>query len=172
MRTRKRQDSHLFQDAIPFPDLIGCLEKMNLTNYHAKYYVATRRLSSDCLEKLVDAQSALNPHQVDAALFAFDSPLSKGALLADEVGPGKTKEAGLVLSQKWPEHKRQILLITPVNLRKQQFSRATCRSHRRPGLQPAKRSAATAVPKDAATPGNRVCTVHRTPSDPNNFFAR
>ena len=26
----------------------------------------------------------MNPHQVDAALFAFDSPLSKGALIADE----------------------------------------------------------------------------------------
>lgn len=33
---------------------------------------------------------------MDAALFAFNSPLSKGALLADEVGLGKTIEAGLV----------------------------------------------------------------------------
>jgi len=65
------------------------------------------------------AQVDLNPHQVDAALFAFDSPLSKGALLADEVGLGKTIEAGLVLSQKWAERKRRILVITPSNLRKQ-----------------------------------------------------
>jgi adenine-specific DNA-methyltransferase len=63
----------------------------------------------------------LNPHQVDAALFAFQSPLSKGALLADEVGLGKTIEAGLVLSQKWAERKRRILIITPSNLRKQWF---------------------------------------------------
>ncbi|TXI42629.1 MAG: DEAD/DEAH box helicase, partial [Nitrosomonas sp.] len=56
---------------------------------------------------------------VDAALFAFNSPLSKGALLADEVGLGKTIEAGLVLSQKWAERKRRILIITPSNLRKQ-----------------------------------------------------
>jgi adenine-specific DNA-methyltransferase len=61
----------------------------------------------------------LNPHQVDAARFAFNSPLSKGAVLADEVGLGKTIEAGLVLSQKWAERKRRILVITPANLRKQ-----------------------------------------------------
>jgi adenine-specific DNA-methyltransferase len=65
------------------------------------------------------AQVDLNPHQVDAALFAFNSPLSKGALLADEVGLGKTIEAGLVLSQKWAERKRRILIIVPSNLRKQ-----------------------------------------------------
>ena len=49
----------------------------------------------------------------------FKSPLSKGALLADEVGLGKTIEAGLVLSQNWAERKRRILVITPANLRKQ-----------------------------------------------------
>ncbi len=65
------------------------------------------------------AQVDLNPHQVDAALFAFSSPLSKGALLADEVGLGKTIEAGLVISQRWAERKRCVLIITPSNLRKQ-----------------------------------------------------
>lgn len=69
---------------------------MNLTPYHAKYYAheLTRRCPSDSIEKLagalVDAQVDLNPHQVDAALFAFRSPLSKGTILADEVGLGKT----------------------------------------------------------------------------------
>jgi adenine-specific DNA-methyltransferase len=98
---------------------------MNFTDYHAKYfaYELTKRCSSDSLEKLAGAvagaQVDLNPHQVDAALFAFNSPLSKGALLADEVGLGKTIEAGLVLSQKWAERKRRILIITPSNLRKQ-----------------------------------------------------
>jgi SNF2 family DNA or RNA helicase len=70
---------------------------------------------------LVDAQVDLNPHQVEAALFAFKSPLSKGAILADEVGLGKTIEAGLVLSQRWAERKRRILVITPANLRKQWY---------------------------------------------------
>jgi adenine-specific DNA-methyltransferase len=67
------------------------------------------------------AQVDLNPHQVDAALFAFNSPLSRGALLADEVGLGKTIEAGLVLSQRWAERKRRILVIVPANLRKQWY---------------------------------------------------
>jgi ERCC4-related helicase len=100
---------------------------MQLTDYHAKYFAheLTRRCPVDSVERLagalVDAHVDLNPHQVDAALFAFSSPLSKGALLADEVGLGKTIEAGLVLSQKWAEHKRRILVITPSNLRKQWY---------------------------------------------------
>lgn len=96
-----------------------------ITPYHAKYFAheLTKRCPSDALEKiaasLVDAQVDLNPHQVEAALFAFRSPLSKGALLADEVGLGKTIEAGILLSQKWAERKRKLLVIVPSNLRKQ-----------------------------------------------------
>ncbi len=98
---------------------------MNLTPFHAKYFAheLTRRYSSNSLQKftasLSDAQVDLNPHQVDAALFAFQSPLSRGALLADEVGLGKTIEAGIVISQKWAERKRKVLIICPANLRKQ-----------------------------------------------------
>src|SRR6266702_2714262 len=98
---------------------------MGLTPYHAKYFAheLTRRYPSDSAEKLAgavaSAQVDLNPHQVDAALFAFNSPLAKGAVLADEVGLGKTIEAGLVLSQRWAERKRRVLVITPSNLRKQ-----------------------------------------------------
>src|SRR2546429_4384534 len=98
---------------------------MVLTDYHAKYfaYELTKRCPSDSMEKLAgalaDAQVDLNPHQVEAALFAFRSPLSRGAILADEVGLGKTIEAGLVVSQRWAERRRRILVITPANLRKQ-----------------------------------------------------
>lgn len=98
---------------------------MKLTDYQAKYfaYELTKRCASDNAERLAatvaGAQVDLNPHQVDAALFAFSSPLSKGALLADEVGLGKTIEAGLVISQRWAERRRRILVITPANLRKQ-----------------------------------------------------
>lgn len=95
------------------------------TDYHAKLFAheLTRQRSVADAEKLagalLDAQVDLNPHQLEAALFAFKSPLSKGAILADEVGLGKTIEAGLVLAQKWTEGKRRILVITPANLRKQ-----------------------------------------------------
>lgn len=98
---------------------------MKITDYHAKYfaYELTKRCPSDSLEKLSstlsNAQVDLNPHQIEAALFAFKSPLSMGAILADEVGLGKTIEAGLVLSQKWAERRRKILLIVPAALRKQ-----------------------------------------------------
>ena len=68
---------------------------------------------------LADAQVDLNPHQVEAALFAFRSPFSKGAILADEVGLGKTIEAGLLLAQKWAERRRRLLVVVPANLRKQ-----------------------------------------------------
>jgi SNF2 family DNA or RNA helicase len=96
-----------------------------LTEYHAKYlaYELTKRSASDSIQKLAsslaDSQIDLNPHQIEAALFAFRSPLSKGAILADEVGLGKTIEAGLVITQKWAERKRKILLIVPSSLRKQ-----------------------------------------------------
>ncbi len=95
------------------------------TPFHSKYYAheLTKRCSSDNLEKLSqslnNATIDLNPHQVDAALFAFQSPLSRGALLADEVGLGKTIEAGLVISQLWAERKRRILCILPAALRQQ-----------------------------------------------------
>jgi superfamily II DNA or RNA helicase len=98
---------------------------MQITDFHAKYYAyeLTKRCASDNVEKLAtvlaDAQVDLNPHQVEAALFAFRSPFSKGAILADEVGLGKTIEAGLLLAQKWAERKRHLIVIVPANLRKQ-----------------------------------------------------
>lgn len=108
---------------LPYEEITS--QTQHLTPYHAKYYAyeLTKRCSSNTLEKLTaslsDAQVDLNPHQVEAALFAFKSPLSKGAILADEVGLGKTIEAGLVIAQKWAEMKRKILIIVPANLRNQ-----------------------------------------------------
>lgn len=96
-----------------------------LTAFHAKLFAheISRRHASSNLEKfiptLMGARVDLNPHQIDAALFAFRSPLSKGAILADEVGLGKTIEAGIVLAQKWAERKRSILVIAPASLRTQ-----------------------------------------------------
>ena len=98
---------------------------MRLTPYHAKYFAheLTKRSSSESVDKLAsalsDAQVDLNPHQIEAALFAFRSPLSRGAILADEVGLGKTIEAGILLAQRWAERRRRLLVICPANLRKQ-----------------------------------------------------
>ena len=95
-----------------------------LTPYHAKYFAhdLTRRAVSgmDRLSmSLFDAAVDLNPHQIEAALFALQSPLSNGVILADEVGLGKTIEAGIVLCQFWAERKRRLLVICPASLRKQ-----------------------------------------------------
>ncbi|WP_010625850.1 SNF2-related protein [Halomonas sp. KM-1] len=96
-----------------------------LTPHQSQYFawLLTRRAAGDSVESLastlVDSQVDLNPHQVEAALFACRNPLSRGVILADEVGLGKTIEAGLVLSQRWAERRRKILIIVPANLRKQ-----------------------------------------------------
>jgi ERCC4-related helicase len=95
------------------------------TPYHARYFAheltrqhgpgAGDRLSMALFDACVD----LNPHQIDAAAFALRNPLAKGVLLADEVGLGKTIEAGLVLCQYWAERKRRLLIVCPASLRKQ-----------------------------------------------------
>ncbi|MET0064036.1 MAG: SNF2-related protein [Candidatus Thiodiazotropha endolucinida] len=95
-----------------------------MTAYHAKLYAnQLSKRGGEGIERLgqslFDACVDLNPHQVEAALFALRSPVSEGVLLADEVGLGKTIEAGLVLTQLWAEHRRQLLVICPASLRKQ-----------------------------------------------------
>lgn len=96
-----------------------------LTDYHAKYfaYELTRLRRGGGVERisqsLFDAAVDLNPHQIDAALFALQNPLAKGVLLADEVGLGKTIEAALVIGQLWAERRRRLLVICPAALRKQ-----------------------------------------------------
>lgn len=97
----------------------------SITSHQAKYiaHALTRKAASNDREKLMgtilDAQVEPKPHQIEAALFAFQSPFSKGAILADEVGLGKTIEAGIVLSQYWSEHKRKLFIVCPANLRQQ-----------------------------------------------------
>lgn len=95
------------------------------TLYHAKLFAhqilsqggqdTAQRISRALNDACVD----LNPHQINAALFALKNPLSNGVILAEEVGLGKTIEAGLVLSQSWAEGKRSILIIAPKSLRHQ-----------------------------------------------------
>ena len=96
-----------------------------ITKYHAHYYARVlmqRAIGGDIdsiSQSLLNAAVDINPHQIEAALFAFRSPLSKGIILADEVGLGKTIEAGLVLCQYWAIGKRKIIVICPAALRKQ-----------------------------------------------------
>src|SRR5438046_10361183 len=95
------------------------------TNYHSAYWARSLTLEGppgdieSLSRSLTSARVDLNPHQVDAALFAIRSPLTRGVILADEVGLGKTIEAGVVISQRWAERKRRILVIVPATLRKQ-----------------------------------------------------
>jgi hypothetical protein len=101
------------------------MQSKSITPYQSQYYAwqLTRRAAPDSVDSLastlVNSQVDLNPHQVDAALFACQNPLSRGVILADEVGLGKTIEAGLVISQRWAERRRKVLIIVPANLRKQ-----------------------------------------------------
>jgi superfamily II DNA or RNA helicase len=96
---------------------------MRYTQHQGSYFahrITLEGFGDDALaQSLSTARVDMNPHQVDAALFALGSPLSKGALLADEVGLGKTIEASLVIAQRWAERRRRILLIVPASLRKQ-----------------------------------------------------
>lgn len=95
------------------------------TPYQSQYWAHALTLRSvspaiDTLSRsLASARVDLNPHQIDAALFAVRSPFSKGVILADEVGLGKTIEAGIIIAQRWAERRRRILLIVPATLRKQ-----------------------------------------------------
>lgn len=96
-----------------------------LSAHQAKFYAhqLERSYASDHVGKLAgllfDAQVEPKPHQIDAALFALQASTSRGVVLADEVGLGKTIEAGIVLCQYWAERKRRILIIAPSSLRQQ-----------------------------------------------------
>ncbi|MFZ2563067.1 SNF2-related protein [Corynebacterium variabile] len=96
-----------------------------LTDYQAKYFAheLQRSYANDHVGKLAgllfDAQVEPKPHQIDAALFALQTPFLPGVILGDEVGLGKTIEAGIVISQYWAERRRRILIIAPSSLRQQ-----------------------------------------------------
>jgi ERCC4-related helicase len=95
------------------------------TEYHSQYWAHALTLQGSGSDiatlsrSIANARVDLNPHQIDAALFALRSPFTNGAVLADEVGLGKTVEAGIVLSQKWAERRRRVLVVVPAMIRKQ-----------------------------------------------------
>jgi len=93
-----------------------------ITDYHVKYYAhELSRVGGSGVDRLgralFDACVDLNPHQIEAALFALRSPLSKGVLIADEVGLGKTIEAGLILTElRARRDVQRTLIVCPANL--------------------------------------------------------
>ncbi len=101
------------------------MSEFKLSAYQAKYYSyeLQRSYANDHVGKLAgllfDAQVEPKPHQIDAALFALQTPYLPGVILADEVGLGKTIEAGIVISQFWSERRRNVLVIAPSSLRQQ-----------------------------------------------------
>lgn len=96
-----------------------------ITAYHSKFFAheITRLAPAGDADQLsmalFDSTVDLNPHQIEAAMFALQSPISEGVILADEVGLGKTIEAAIVLCQKWAERKRRLLVICPASIRQQ-----------------------------------------------------
>ena len=68
---------------------------------------------------LLTAAIDVNPHQVEAFTFSLAAMKLGGAVLADEVGLGKTIEADLVLKYLLNSGSQKILLVMPSNLRKQ-----------------------------------------------------
>lgn len=68
---------------------------------------------------LLDSNIQLNPHQINAYCAAVQSLHTGGIVLADEVGLGKTIEAGLSLKHAIADGARHILIALPATLRKQ-----------------------------------------------------
>lgn len=60
-----------------------------------------------------------NPHQINAFCTAIQALRTGGIVLADEVGLGKTIEAGLVLKYMLESGARRVLIVLPASLRKQ-----------------------------------------------------
>ena len=87
-----------------------------------KNYLTVKSQGNDVTRlnsSLHESRITINPHQVNAALSFFKNPLNKGFIFADEVGLGKTIEAGIIISQYWYERKRRIIIICPASLMKQ-----------------------------------------------------
>lgn len=68
---------------------------------------------------LLNTNIELNPHQINAFCAAIKSLKTGGIVLADEVGLGKTIEAGLVLKCVLDSGAKRVLIALPATLRKQ-----------------------------------------------------
>ena len=76
-------------------------------------------LKSSPFNIMLSSKIEHNPHQIDAFCAAIDSLKTGGIILADEVGLGKTIEAGLVLKYLISKGATRILIVLPSALRMQ-----------------------------------------------------
>src|SRR5580704_16899628 len=86
--------------------------------YLAEQLVRLRRADEQQRYAAAQRQGRIdpNPHQIDAVIFALKRIPEGGCILADEVGLGKTIEAGLIISQLMAEGMRRVLLVVPKSL--------------------------------------------------------
>ena len=68
---------------------------------------------------LLDTNIEINPHQINAFCAAIQALKTGGIVLADEVGLGKTIEAGLTLKYVLDSGAKRVLIALPATLRKQ-----------------------------------------------------
>ncbi len=89
---------------------------------HRRYYaedLVRRRRAGDARRYAASQRRGridANPHQIDAVMFALGRIPDGGCILADEVGLGKTIEAGLVMAQILSEGAERILVVLPRSL--------------------------------------------------------
>jgi len=68
---------------------------------------------------LLNTKIEINPHQINAFCAAIQALKTGGIVLADEVGLGKTIEAGLTLKYVLDSGAKRVLIALPATLRKQ-----------------------------------------------------
>ncbi len=94
-----------------------------LTPFHQRLLAEELELGQSGAARIASALTAstvdLNPHQIEAAAFALEALPRGGGILADEVGLGKTIEAGIVIAQLAAEGRGRILILCPAPLRAQ-----------------------------------------------------
>jgi superfamily II DNA or RNA helicase len=98
-------------------------QRPTLTRFHqrllAESLTAQGNGTGRVAPALVESRVDLNPHQIEAAVFALEALPRGGAILADEVGLGKTIEAGIVIAQLAAEGRKRCLILAPASLRAQ-----------------------------------------------------
>ena len=97
------------------------MESNLLLEQYSRYKkIALKESQYSCL---LNAHIDPNPHQVNAFCAAVQALKTGGIILADEVGLGKTIEAGLVINYVISSGARKIMIALPATLRKQWAAR-------------------------------------------------